>query len=189
MNFLVFIFALSSFVVSQIQGLSLCHSLTLGQVRTAATCGNASDAVPLYLASSSAFADNLYDTTVVDISNNVHDGVYTFEGVVASVFITQELSTVPLFQQFNPSIVDHFYTIDPVERDNALSAGYLDNGIAGFVYPSQICGSTPFFGLFAASVVEHYYTTNTTTRASMLATGKWSDEGITAYVLNSNPCA
>ncbi|KAJ7019759.1 hypothetical protein C8F04DRAFT_328395 [Mycena alexandri] len=104
MNFPIFIFALSFFVVG-----------------TAATCGNASDAVPLYLASSSAFADNLYDTTVADISNNVGNGVYRFEGVAASVFLTQELSTVALFRQFNPSIADHFYTIDPVERDNALS--------------------------------------------------------------------
>lgn len=147
-----------------------------------------SDVVPLYLASNTVYADNLYDTEVADITFNVANNGYTFDGVAASVFVTQELSTVPLFRQWNPSIADHFYTIDPVERDSALSAGYLDNGLAGFVYPSQICGSTPFFGLYAASVVEHYYTTNATTRASLLATGKWSDEGITAYVLNSNPC-
>ncbi|KAJ3799051.1 hypothetical protein GGU11DRAFT_667653, partial [Lentinula aff. detonsa] len=38
----------------------------------------------------------------------------------------------PLYRLFDPSAMDHFYTMDFVEAQNAVEAGYQDQGIAGY---------------------------------------------------------
>ncbi|KAJ3932312.1 MAG: hypothetical protein NXY57DRAFT_1003491 [Lentinula lateritia] len=38
----------------------------------------------------------------------------------------------PIYRLFNPTIVDHFYTMDVAESQNAVKTGYQDQGIAGF---------------------------------------------------------
>ncbi|KAJ3881765.1 hypothetical protein F5051DRAFT_346082 [Lentinula edodes] len=43
----------------------------------------------------------------------------------------------PIYRLFDPTSVDHFYTMDIVESQNAVQAGYQDQGIAGFaILPS-----------------------------------------------------
>ena len=38
----------------------------------------------------------------------------------------------PLYRLASPA--DHFYTVDPGERDFAVSLGYLDEGVAVYVW-------------------------------------------------------
>ena len=47
-------------------------------------------------------------------------------------------TTVPLLRAFSPGSVDHFYTTDVAERDNAVAkVGYVNEGVACHVFPSQ----------------------------------------------------
>lgn len=153
------------------------------------TCGDPTDAVPLYIMNSPG--QTFYyitSTTVVNILVKLpYD--YTFLGIAARVFPTQELSTVPLFHVQNDATIDNFYTTSATARDLALESGYLDDGVAGYIYPSQVCGSVPFYGLYNTAATEHFYTINATDYNAMLASGAWTDEGIAGYVFDLDPCA
>ena len=47
-------------------------------------------------------------------------------------------TTVPLLRAFSPGSVDHFYTTDVAEQDNAVAkVGYVNEGVACHVFPSQ----------------------------------------------------
>ncbi|KAJ7918383.1 hypothetical protein B0H13DRAFT_2436330 [Mycena leptocephala] len=154
-----------------------------------ATCGNTSDAVPLYSANSATYLDNFYSTTISQITAVVGAQGYTFQGVAARVFNTQETSTVPLFHLFQNVVIDSFYTTSATERAQALQNGYIVGGTDAYVYPSQICGSIPFYRLYNSGATEHFMTTSADVRASLLASSAWADQGIVGYVLDANPCA
>jgi CspA family cold shock protein len=50
---------------------------------------------------------------------------------------TTGTTTVPLLRAFSPASVDHFYTTDVAERDNAVAnVGYRNEGVACHVLPS-----------------------------------------------------
>ena len=60
---------------------------------------------------------------------------------------TTGTTTVPLLRAFSPASVDHFYTTDVAERDNAVAnVGYLNEGVACKVFsaagtaPRRCCG-------------------------------------------------
>ncbi|KAJ3972967.1 hypothetical protein EV361DRAFT_781913, partial [Lentinula raphanica] len=38
----------------------------------------------------------------------------------------------PIYRLFNPTAMDHFYTMDDVESQSAVAAGYQAQGIAGY---------------------------------------------------------
>ncbi|GAV99881.1 protein [Lentinula edodes] len=48
----------------------------------------------------------------------------------------------PIYRLFNPSTIDHFYTMDVAESQNAVQVGYQDQGIAGFAILSSADGSS-----------------------------------------------
>ncbi|KAJ6543053.1 hypothetical protein B0H19DRAFT_1172665 [Mycena capillaripes] len=85
------------------------------------TCGNPSDSVFFFLLIL-AGTDNFY-TTVINAVSGVTSAIatdgYVFGGVGARVFITQELSTVPLYRAYQGAGVDHFYTTSVAELDFA----------------------------------------------------------------------
>ncbi|KAF7345869.1 hypothetical protein MVEN_01608800 [Mycena venus] len=111
---------------------------------------------------------------------------YTFAGVAARVFSTQETSTVPFFRLLTPPNRNHFYTISTAERDLFLANGFIDQGISSYIYPSQICGSIPLYQIFQSATTQHFYTISSTERDTMLASGGWTDEGVAGYVLDLN---
>ncbi|KAJ3799052.1 hypothetical protein GGU11DRAFT_535224 [Lentinula aff. detonsa] len=47
----------------------------------------------------------------------------------------------PIYRLFNPTVVDHFYTLDASESQNAVNAGFQDQGIAGFTILPSANGS------------------------------------------------
>ncbi|KAJ7444799.1 hypothetical protein B0H11DRAFT_2249809 [Mycena galericulata] len=155
------------------------------------TCGDPSDAVPLYITDSTG-QTFYYTTSTMDVNILVklpYD--YTFLGIAARVFPTQELSTVPFFHVQNDQTIDNFYTTSATARDLALENGYVNasSAITGYIYLSQICGSVPFYGLYSSAATEHFYTINETDYNAKLASGAWTDEGISGYVLDLDPCA
>lgn len=147
------------------------------------TCGNPSDAVPLYW-STIPSVDVFYTTVISDITSVVRGDGYDFGGIACLVFTTQELSTVPLFHVYNGHLIDNFYTTSTTERDLALESGYTASPTAAYIYPSQICGSIPFYRIYSSIDTVHIYTINVTERDAILALGGWTDEGITGYVLD-----
>ncbi|KAJ7725560.1 hypothetical protein B0H16DRAFT_1781889 [Mycena metata] len=153
------------------------------------TCGDPSDAVPWYFMEI-AGQNIYYSTAITDVTVLVGDLAYTFLGIAARVFTTQELSTVPFFHLQNDQTSDNFFTTSTMERELALEDGWGDAGITAYIYTSQICGSVPLYSLFQSIDTIHFYTINATTCDAMLAgTGGWADLGIAGYVLDLNPCA
>ncbi|KAJ6614560.1 hypothetical protein B0H10DRAFT_2044584 [Mycena sp. CBHHK59/15] len=186
-HFFIFEFALSALAYTSSSRAGLLSSEDV-QLRSAATCGNVSDAVPLYTAYTSKYLDHFYSTSISQITAVVGSQGYAFEGVAARVFATQELSTVPFYHVFQNVVIDSFYTISTTERDLALQNGYISGSTDAYIYPTQICGSIPFFRLYNSAATEHFYTTSASVCDSMVAAG-WEDGGIAGYVLDSNPCA
>ncbi|SJL16019.1 uncharacterized protein ARMOST_19534 [Armillaria ostoyae] len=85
---------------------------------------------------------------------------------------------------YSPSAVDHFYTTNGDERNNAVqNLGYNDEGITGYIYPSASYGRVPFYRLYNPTAHDHFYTANANEKNSAAQTGGYVDEGIAGYVL------
>ncbi|KAJ7831333.1 hypothetical protein B0H14DRAFT_2365259 [Mycena olivaceomarginata] len=113
---------------------------------------------------------------------------YTFAGVAARVFSTQETSTVPFFRLLAPPNRNHFYTMSTTERDLLLANGFIDQGISSYIYPSQICGSIPLYQILRAATTQHFYIISSAERDTMVASGRWTDEGVAGYALDLHDC-
>ncbi len=102
--------------------------------------------------------------------------------VVVCLPAQQYEGTVPFYRLFNLGIVDHFYTTNAAERDNAVAnLQYNYEGIAGYVYPSaEYYGVVPLYRLFSPGATDHFYTSDAAERAVALTEG-YMDEGIAAY--------
>ncbi|KAJ6458261.1 hypothetical protein C8R45DRAFT_913332 [Mycena sanguinolenta] len=153
------------------------------------TCGNNSDTVPLFATVGGPVQDFVITTRNGDVTSLVGAQGFTFLGVSARVFPTQETSTMPLYLVYlvqNGEVSDHLYTMSETERDLALEIGYRDDGITAYIYPTQICGSVPYYRLYDSAATEHFYTVSEADQQSHLAAGGWSDEGIVGYVLPPN---
>ncbi|KAJ6586568.1 hypothetical protein B0H10DRAFT_1961770 [Mycena sp. CBHHK59/15] len=109
---------------------------------------------------------------------------YNLEGPAARVFLTQELSTVPLFRMYSAGATDHFYTLSAAERDNAAAnLGYSSEGTAAFIYPTQVCGSVPLFRLYSSAGTDHFYTTSAAERNNAAQNLGYNYEGVAGFVL------
>ncbi|PBK66688.1 hypothetical protein ARMSODRAFT_959829 [Armillaria solidipes] len=110
---------------------------------------------------------------------------YKSEGDAACVFGSQVSGTVPLYRMYSPSAVDHFYTTNGNERNNAVqNLGYNDEGIVtGYIYPSASCGGVPFYRLYNPTAHDHFYTANANEKNTAAQTDGYVDEGIAGYVL------
>ncbi len=56
----------------------------------------------------------------------------SYEGILGYVAASPSCGARPLYRLAGPG--DHFYTVDPAERDFAVSIGYLDEGICAYVW-------------------------------------------------------
>ncbi|KAG5717098.1 hypothetical protein E4T56_gene7176 [Termitomyces sp. T112] len=119
---------------------------------------------------------------------------------------------VPFYRLYNGQVIDHFYTTNNNEANNAVAvSGYTREGISSYIFQNQQPGTVPFFRLYSASATDHFYTTSAseasnaqnlgytsegvagasgtdhfyTTSASERASairGGYSDEGVAGYV-------
>ncbi|KAJ7626839.1 hypothetical protein FB45DRAFT_55530 [Roridomyces roridus] len=157
----------------------------------ARTCGNANDSVPLFATNGGPLQDFFASTSTVAIASVIEHQGFTFLGVSARVFTTQEPSTTPLYLVYsvisNGDATDHFYTTSASDRALLIESGWIDAGVQAYIYPTQICGSVPYYVVYNSAQTEHFYTANQTQYQNFLATAGWADQGIVGYVLPDPP--
>ena len=118
---------------------------------------NCKDSVPLYRFWNSKTGDHFY-TTDENEKNTVlttEEWMYTYEGIAAYVYQTQQTNTLPLYRLWNTKNNDHFYTTNETEKNKALEE-YIYEGIAGYACKSatfdssgpEITRATPSNGSF-----------------------------------------
>lgn len=100
---------------------------------------------PLYREHSELKSDHLYTTDAVEKERAQETSGYLPEGVLCNVFTRQVPGTCPIYRLFlqaaGENNWDHFYTLNPSERDAALSGSgdpgykYASEGIAGYAVP------------------------------------------------------
>ena len=118
------------------------------------------------------------------MTSAVNEG-YNFEGIQGHVLPGQSSvsPSEPLFRLFNGGTVDHFYTTNDEESNNAVqNDGYNFEGIQAFVFAQQICGSVPLLRAFSNAGTDHFYTTSELELESAVASG-YNSEGIAAFIL------
>ncbi|KAH9913140.1 uncharacterized protein BXZ73DRAFT_107015 [Epithele typhae] len=100
--------------------------------------------VPLFRAYQISATDHFYTTNATERDIAVARLNYTNEGTAAQVFPAavsgaerdHACGSVPFYRLYQPSVIDHFYTTDAQERDNAVTLlGYSYEGVAGYVNP------------------------------------------------------
>lgn len=79
-----------------------------------------------------------------------------------------------VFRLYNPKSGDHFFTVNPVEADNANRyGGYNDEGVA--FYASK--KGSNVYRVYNPSTGEHFYTASASERDTVCRSG-WKSEGI-----------
>ena len=69
--------------------------------------------------------------------------------------------------------MDHYYTVDPKEKDTLVAQGWkLDNpDNIGYCSATQVTGSTPLYQTYSANLCDHFYTVNKTERDLSITNG------------------
>jgi len=88
------------------------------------------------------------------------------------------------YRSYNTNETDHFYTTNPLERDNsATNLGYDYEKVEIYISNRAFLGGVPLHRLYNATVKSHYYTTNDTDTA--FQDPNWASEGEAGYVYPS----
>ncbi|KAF8218113.1 hypothetical protein K438DRAFT_2006996 [Mycena galopus ATCC 62051] len=123
----------------------------------------------------------LYFSDITTVNTELRGGTWTLQTVAALVFVSQEVSTVPLFRLDSGNTI--LYTANTTELVTALNEGYTIVGPEVYIYPTQICGSVPFYRLSNAVAKSNFYTTSESERAAFIANDGYTDVEISGYVL------
>ncbi|KAG5641684.1 hypothetical protein DXG03_004431 [Asterophora parasitica] len=96
---------------------------------------------------------------------------------------------VPWYRAFNAKAVDHFYTTDQGEINNAVAnLGYASEGIAALIFNRPQPGTVPFYRDFNSQKTDHFYTTNLQESNKAIQTGGYTAEGITGWIYPDSSC-
>lgn len=96
---------------------------------------------------------------------------------------------VALLRAYQPTYVDHFYTTDVNEMDNAvINLGYDLEGDAAQVFTTQQVSTIPLYRMYNPTVVDHFYTTSYPEVQNAAANLGYNYEEIAAYVYGTNIC-
>ena len=97
--------------------------------------------VPLYRSYSASGTDHFYTIDKAESDSAVASGKYSYEGITGYVFPSSSSScpgAAPWYRSWQPTIIDHFYTMSAPEKDNAVSNnGYTYEGIAAYILVSN----------------------------------------------------
>ncbi|RXW13428.1 hypothetical protein EST38_g12424 [Candolleomyces aberdarensis] len=89
---------------------------------------------------------------------------------------------------WNPTITDHFYTINVTEYEIfASTKGYLKDGIAGYVFAEPQPNTEALFRLWTPEFGDHFYTSSVFERNHVLKDGQYKDEGVACYLYMGTP--
>ncbi|EJD47845.1 hypothetical protein AURDEDRAFT_61846 [Auricularia subglabra TFB-10046 SS5] len=151
--------------------------------------------VPLYRLWNSAHWDHFYTIDAAERANAIAAG-FNDEGIAAYSPDETDARVVPFYRIWNHAHWDHFYTVSLAERNAALATGLFDDeGILGYVMTEAGCGSWPLYRLYrddAYTTFDHFYTISVKERDAAIASGKYRDEGIAAWVwptCDLEPCS
>lgn len=125
--------------------------------------------------------ESVVDTVTVTDRNNRAvtvtanaDGTYSFTQPEGNTSIKVTYTNHrDLYRLYNPNTGEHFYTYNAAEKDNIISAGWVDEK-KSWVSPAK---GDPVYRLYNPNGKEHHYTTNAAERDMLVAAG-WNDEGV-----------
>ncbi|PJC02266.1 MAG: hypothetical protein CO073_00345, partial [Candidatus Komeilibacteria bacterium CG_4_9_14_0_8_um_filter_36_9] len=90
----------------------------------------------------------------------------------------------PVYELYNNSIHDHFYTMNTAEVNQAISSmNYVSNGICYYWSSVNFGGAAAIYRLWHDS--DHFYTTSITERDNCVNNG-YINEGIVGYLSTSS---
>ncbi|KAH0579828.1 hypothetical protein H2248_002656 [Termitomyces sp. 'cryptogamus'] len=95
---------------------------------------------------------------------------------------------VPFYRLYNGQVIDHFYTTNNNEANNAVAvSGYTREGISSYIFQNQQPGTVPFFRLYSASATDHFYTTSASEASNAQNLG-YTSEGVAGYIYPNGNC-
>jgi hypothetical protein len=103
------------------------------------------------------------------------------------VFLTPQRASateVPLNQYWNPTIGDHFYTIDINEIGEYPTNGYTLERTVANVFDTEETGTTPLFRYYNYQDGDHFYTTDWNELGS--GANGWNFERVMCNVESAN---
>ncbi len=121
-----------------------------------------------------------YSYYAVDETTGTQSNTATFTVTATPVADTPFFS--PLFRGYSATDTDHFYTTDPVERDeNMPAAGYTYEKNEGYISNLAFIGGVTLYRLYHQSDKKHFYTIDEDERQTKKNDG-YEDKGIAGYV-------
>ncbi|KAJ7023365.1 hypothetical protein C8F04DRAFT_1193500 [Mycena alexandri] len=148
-------------------------------------CPTSSSAVQFSRLFNNNIEGYLLTTNAVEQSRALKRG-YEFDGIVARVFRTKQLSTVPLYHVLVGKTQSNFYTTRKHERDVALRGDARNNadmGIAAYVFPKRLCGSKPLYRLLNRATGDYFYTMDEGERNYAVSDQGYDAPDIAGFVL------
>ncbi|KAJ3994189.1 hypothetical protein F5050DRAFT_1713899 [Lentinula boryana] len=100
--------------------------------------------IPLFRLYNEDFMDHFYTMSSDEVPEMIDEGwAYdtTPNHTAGYVYPYSICGAAPIYRLFNPASVDHFYTMNIAESQNAIESGYQDQGIAGFAMLPSADGS------------------------------------------------
>ncbi|EJD46232.1 hypothetical protein AURDEDRAFT_34421, partial [Auricularia subglabra TFB-10046 SS5] len=95
--------------------------------------------VPFYRLFNGDVQDHFYTTDEAERANAITRLGFKDEGLTGWVHSTPVCASTPLYRLYyegptnRPLLRDHFYTVNPAERERAVKNGYTYEGIAAYV--------------------------------------------------------
>ncbi|EJD47812.1 hypothetical protein AURDEDRAFT_163268 [Auricularia subglabra TFB-10046 SS5] len=146
--------------------------------------------ITLYRAYSYSIKDNFYTTDHDELDTAIHVGKYTRQPDAGRVLANDSTidGAIPLYRLWNPRVLDHFYTISKVERDNvAGNGGWVYEGVVAKVLAGPACGTLPLYRTFQGSNYDHFYTTNASDEANAITKLGYVFESVAGYIWPGDP--
>lgn len=91
--------------------------------------------VPLWFFSKLQGDDFMIATGNADGSTPSPPAGFAVSFVLGYAYPSQICDSVPLFVVYDSTTTDHYFTIDPREKQGFLAVGYVDQGIVAYVLP------------------------------------------------------
>lgn len=146
--------------------------------------------ITLYRAYSPARVDHLYTIDHDELNSAIHGGGYTREPDAGRLLANDSTvaGALPLYRLWNSRVLDHFYTVSKVERDNvAGNGGWVYEGVVGNVLSGPACGTLPLYRTFQAAGFDHFYTSDAPEEANAITKLGYAFESVAGHIWPGDP--
>ncbi|KAG6808324.1 hypothetical protein H0H92_004524 [Tricholoma furcatifolium] len=119
------------------------------------------------------------------LSVNVHNSPDIVEAPAAECGDPRTM--LPFLRAWNAALVDHFYTTNAAEMQNAVTnLGYVSEGTTGYIFSSQQPATVAFYRLYNPTVNDHFYTTSASERDNAIQNLGYNSEGTAGFIYPTN---